>query len=122
MTSNVFTEHNHIGWRSSKEGIVDRNFQKVTFLILINRGLPGKNSVVFLFISYQLYVSLNSYIKDMYLFGGFLFLFFFFPLERCYYQSSEADLSSLYYILNNCSAAPVFIESIIKILLLCCVL
>lgn len=78
MTSNVFTEHNHISWRSSKEGIVDRNFQKVTFLILINRGLPGKNSVVFLFISYQLYVSLNSYIKDMYLFGGFLFLFFFF--------------------------------------------
>lgn len=50
------------------------------------------------------------------------FFFFFFPLERCYYQSSEADLSSLYYILNNCSAAPVFIESIIKILLLCCVL
>lgn len=111
---------NHIGWRSSKEGIVDLNFQKVTFLILINRGLPGKNSAVFLFMSYQLYVSLNSYIKDMYLFSGFLF--FFFPLERCYYQSSEADLSLLYYILNNCSTAPVFIETIIKNLLLCCVL
>lgn len=117
MTSNVFTEHNHISWRSSKEGIVDLNLQKVIFLILINRGLPGRNSAVFLFMNYQLYVSLNSYIKDMYLFGGVFFL-----LERCYYRISEADLSLLYYILNNWFAAPVFIETSIKMLLLCCVL
>ena len=52
MTSNVFTEHKHIGLRSSKEGIVDLNFHKVGCLILMNRVLQGKNSAMLLLVSY----------------------------------------------------------------------
>lgn len=75
MTSNVFTEHKHIGLRRNKEGMVDLNFHKVKCLILMNRALQGKNHAMLLLVSYFSQKELELFHKGLVCVVFFSFFF-----------------------------------------------
>lgn len=92
MTSNVFTQHKHIGLHSNK-GMVDLSFYKVGCLILINRVLPGKNNARLLLVSSFSQKRAWTPPQRICVFGVQFFL-----LGRCSNWNSEPGSSLLYYI------------------------